>query len=1035
MIRKRDLGRLGMFVAAGACALATLPPAAGGADKPPRSPARLIAERSGFPGGLCVFVGAGDSSAAIELGKTGRFLVQVLDADANRVDTLRREIRRAGLYGLVTAEPLPSATDLPYTENLVNVVVLPAPGKCDVPMAEVARVLCPRGVVLIGRRGAAPAVRKAQLTPEPLDAGAGDWTLARKPRPKGMDGWTHRRHSAAGNAVSNDKLVAPPRRVRWVAGATREICNLVTAAGRSYYGGLWARDSFNGLRLWDRPLKPSPAQGNYSFRKTPGSVHPVAVGERVLVVTDGKLAAVDGATGKTVRRYDKAGTPTEVLCTDGTIVAVDLKSLGALDVETGAVRWRRATSEPQYTVAGEGGVFFLEGAVRRGEGLTATALELDKGTVRWQRSDYPFLRKVRRLVVARGLVVFEVSTVADKKEGNAIHVADAANGRVLWSRTFVPGANHMKQARAMIVGETLWVLEYARCVGLDPRTGSVRRVLPAGQVHCFPPVATARYMISGELDLTDLQTGAVDARRITKAACGRDAGWVPANGLIYFSPKHCVCWPMLRGYVALAPRRPGGGALQPPKSGDFRPAPGPARPPDAPADADEPWPCYRKDAWRSGGTTAVVKDASRVLWTASLGGRPDGPIGRDWRENPFVRGPVTPPVIAGGRVYVARPDAHEVVALDADTGTVRWRASANGRVDTPPTIHRGLCLFGTSSGWVVALRADDGRCVWRLHAAPREERIVAYGQVESPWPIAGSVLVADDVAYFAAGRHALADGGILVFAVTPANGHVRWVRRLESISPIHGRKYRTDPNDPRPAATHTTLYSCNAVEFDHIDLLHREGKAVAMSRWLFDRATGRMADKSIEAFALLKMGSRGVVVPRGAWSYAPRNLSRIPRGEIPTRPLAVYRDGTLFGCLPDRRGVYRRDFTPDEAAQVNRKWITGWAQSGNARKKVGEVWRSDRLSPRAAWKLAVLDDPKKTDRITAMALAADKLLVVSGRGTLLVLSADEGKLLARHAVPPPVWNGLAIGKGRLFLSTQDGKVLCLGPAKDAGGPS
>ncbi len=67
---------------------------------------------------------------------------------------------------------------------------------------------------------------------------------------------------------------------------------------------------------------------------------------------------------------------------------------------------------------------------------------------------------------------------------------------------------------------------------------------------------TCRYML-GEFDLTDLATGQVDAHRITKAACGLDGGWVPANGLIYVTPKHCVCWPMLRGYAALGkPERP-----------------------------------------------------------------------------------------------------------------------------------------------------------------------------------------------------------------------------------------------------------------------------------------------------------------------------------------------------------------------------------------------------------------------------------------------------------------------------------------------
>ena len=94
-----------------------------------------------------------------------------------------------------------------------------------------------------------------------------------------------------------------------------------------------------------------------------------------------------------------------------------------------------------------------------------------------------------------------------------------------------------------------------------------------------------------------------------------------------------------------------------------------------------------------------------------------------------------------GWSIVTRPDAHQVVALDAATGKIRWTFTANGRVDTAPTIHRGLCLFGCKSGWVYCLRADDGPVVWRLRAAPVDERIVAYGQIESPWPVPGSVLV------------------------------------------------------------------------------------------------------------------------------------------------------------------------------------------------------------------------------------------------------------------------------------------------------
>ena len=55
--------------------------------------------------------------------------------------------------------------------------------------------------------------------------------------------------------MSQDTLVGPPDRVRWVAAATSEVEGMVTAGGRKFYGGILARDSFNGLRLWHRNLK------------------------------------------------------------------------------------------------------------------------------------------------------------------------------------------------------------------------------------------------------------------------------------------------------------------------------------------------------------------------------------------------------------------------------------------------------------------------------------------------------------------------------------------------------------------------------------------------------------------------------------------------------------------------------------------------------------------------------------------------------------------------------------------------------------
>ena len=114
-----------------------------------------------------------------------------------------------------------------------------------------------------------------------------------KPRPDDIDEWTHYFHGPSGNAVAQDKVVGPPRRMQWV-GSPRwsrhhdrmaSMSALVTGGGRIFYimdegsrvsiqlpsrWKLIARDAFNGSVLWKReipewhnqlwPLKSGPSQ-------------------------------------------------------------------------------------------------------------------------------------------------------------------------------------------------------------------------------------------------------------------------------------------------------------------------------------------------------------------------------------------------------------------------------------------------------------------------------------------------------------------------------------------------------------------------------------------------------------------------------------------------------------------------------------------------------------------------------------------------------------------------------------------------------
>ena len=1000
-------------------------------------PAAPAGPGAAAPVGLCVHVGCGNGRLTAMFARSGRVLVHGLDADAGAVADARAFVRSQGLYGQVCIEQL-SSKRLPYAENLVNMVVAEGPTGRAVAVKEIFRVLRPDGLVAL--RLSAPGDVE-HLTRELKAAGFADmkigsearrWLMGRKPWPAGMDQWGHPRHGADGNAASRDQLVGPPRRVRWVAGPMQESSNMIASGGRLFNSGLIARDAFNGLGLWARAVTPTPLRLSYSSRAAPGSVVPVASGDRVYAFSSGKLHALDGATGRTLRTYPVSRGVLEILVCGRVLVATCGSSVEAFDVDRGNRLWSFAAARPSGVVAGDGGVYLLAGASRKGGKRAIVKLDLLTGRAVWRRDEYAWAAKARRLNYHKGLLVCEVSTLSNNRPGNSIHALGAADGALAWQRTYEPGMTHYLQARAIQTGDLVWVLARGRWEGLDRRTGKCVRRHKAGGGHCYPPVASGKFLFAGEMSVTAQQGGTLDTNPISKGACGRDAGFVPANGLLYLAPKHCTCWPMLQGYTALAPER-ASGPWPDPAPGDFALVPGPAakalpkalpKVPDARAD----WPCYRAGPCRNGAIAASVPAELEVLWTADLGGWPDVPLAGDWKQNLHVAGPVTPPVIAGGLVFAARPDAHELVALDAGTGKRRWQFTANGRIDGPPTIHRGLCLFGTRAGWVYCLRADDGRLVWRLCAGRNEQRIVSFGQIESPWPVPGSVLVVDGVAYFAAGRHPLADGGVLVFAVAPATGRIRWVNRINSL-PMK------------------SFYGGAGNEFDPFDLLAAEssrpapapgakgpgGEFLAMSRWRIDRKTGKSGVMWKSGFGYYRTGGGGVMAPRGVWTYGPRMsyTHLVPRPPLPggtriiRRPLMVFSGGMLIGSMPDSGKLFRRDFTRAGAAKFNDEWYN---QRHVPRKpdKPGDRSRSQRLARGAKWTVPAFDGLAGAGAVSAMVLAGERIFAVSRTGRLGVFAADNGRRLAERKVPPAVWDGLAAAGGSLYMTSADGKILRLG---------
>ncbi len=174
---------------------------------------------------------------------------------------------------------------------------------------------------------------------------------------------------------------------------------------------------------------------------------------------------------------------------------------------------------------------------------------------------------------------------------------------------------------------------------------------------------------------------------------------MPCNGLIYTPPHDCACFlgSLLNGFCALAPesKMPSlNTAMEEPRL-----VRGPAYEQIFPSQAALPdpceWPTYRHDPARSGVAGSGVPSELQAVWQAALHGR------------------LSAPTVAAGKVFVAESDAHTLHALDARSGNRQWQFTADGRIDSPPTVYAGRVLFGSADGWVYSLRAADGKLAWR----------------------------------------------------------------------------------------------------------------------------------------------------------------------------------------------------------------------------------------------------------------------------------------------------------------------------------
>jgi outer membrane protein assembly factor BamB len=117
------------------------------------------------------------------------------------------------------------------------------------------------------------------------------------------------------------------------------------------------------------------------------------------------------------------------------------------------------------------------------------------------------------------------------------------------------------------------------------------------------------------------------------------------------------------------------------------------------------------------------------------------------------------PAVANGVVYIGSGD-HNVYAIDAATGRLRWTFSTGNVVHASPAVADGMVFIGSWDRNFYALDAATGTLRWKFQTGDDRS---TYNQVG----IAGSAAVAGGMVYFGCRDS-------FVYALDERTGHLRW---------------------------------------------------------------------------------------------------------------------------------------------------------------------------------------------------------------------------------------------------------------------
>ncbi|MFH0938694.1 MAG: PQQ-binding-like beta-propeller repeat protein [Planctomycetota bacterium] len=842
---------------------------------------------------------------------------------------------------------------------------------------------------------------------------------------------------------------------------------------------LIARDGFNGLFLWKRSFPAFTAETESkkltnSFGPTTSEIKRVVVaaGDRLYVVleTGKSLEALDAATGETILVYKEGGAPTDVLYVQDTLILAGGGPVRALDPIKGTVRWTSTYSKGSYMIAAGDGKLFVPDASGK-----FVCLNIETGKEVWN--------------VAQGFgeLQFYQNGILFFLQNTTTHAISALDGKPLWNyqaargyygKPTRPTTPKVFYANGLCWNDAKITETKFAYIGLDPLTGKeVKRVLHDGfGTRCFPDFFSEHYVLATDNHCLNLKTGEYyHGANFTRAACA--VGGMAANGLFYPFVQTCMCYPQTRGMTAVASAK-----HEELLTDKFRwenvleqgPAYGKAL---TSAEIAPPtdWPDFRHDPLRTGWNNTVVPADGQKLWEVALGDQVTAPViagGRVYigavnSQRLFALNEKTgeriwdyiasgrfqtPPTIFEGLCLFGTLDGW-VTCLTADKGELVWRFRAAPEprqiiayegLESPwpvygVVIQKGTVGFAAGRNsdadggvYIYTLEPKTGKVLWKKRhftsswAYKQDVATEKYlwiqprgieGATKKPAPQEWTVKKVTDAALFK-------EGG--VYKIDPGTKRIVWLTDAELQKDQEKSKWETWKADVENLIKIIGGISVRIREYLVGDIPVAGKDGFHVKSWRFGWQDG----ESYYNTSALSSLRGGATLMQNVSNWRCFSWMEHQQYYGDGRPI-VYDDKWCYGSKSPKEGQDRIDIVGKGVKII--AWSQAPAPDGAKRNRKPFLWE-------------VKDIPIRT---LSMA-GADQVLFVAGvpdegltqdlppeqfwpplegkkGGDLYALSKTDGKLLHKQKIEyMPIFDGMAVANGRLYISVEGGKLLCFG---------